>query len=196
MGNPRGDVLADYWLLRSAWHTQGSLGAAALRTCLPLPAHLSGTMMLCRPRFTCGEDPRVGTALTWLAQSNGVCVCVLISLDLARTAHSLRRLLLLVQLTFSMTPSSLDSSEFIVFTCSLAQACLTLCTRLLCPWDSPGQSTGVGCHALLRGIFQTQGSNPHLLHFLQWQAGSLPLTPPGMPHSRHTCLLSNESPVF
>ena len=26
-------------------------------------------------------------------------------------------------------------------------------TRLLCPWDSPGKSTGVGCHALLQGIF-------------------------------------------
>ena len=28
--------------------------------------------------------------------------------------------------------------------------------RLLCPWDSPGKNTGVGCHALLRGIFPTQ----------------------------------------
>ena len=26
-----------------------------------------------------------------------------------------------------------------------------------CPWDSPGKSTGVGCHALLQGIFPTQG---------------------------------------
>ena len=25
--------------------------------------------------------------------------------------------------------------------------------------DSPGKNTGVGCHALLQGIFQTQGSN-------------------------------------
>ena len=25
--------------------------------------------------------------------------------------------------------------------------------RLLCPWDSPGKNTGVGCHALLWGIF-------------------------------------------
>ena len=25
--------------------------------------------------------------------------------------------------------------------------------RLLCPWDSPGKNTGVGCHALLQGIF-------------------------------------------
>ena len=25
--------------------------------------------------------------------------------------------------------------------------------RLLCPWDSPGKNTGVGCHFLLQGIF-------------------------------------------
>ena len=46
-------------------------------------------------------------------------------------------------------------------------------TRLLCPWDSPGKNTGVGCHALFQGIFPTQGSNPCLLH---WQADSLPLS--------------------
>ena len=34
--------------------------------------------------------------------------------------------------------------------------------RLLCPWDSPGKNAGVGCHALLQGIFPTQGSNPSL----------------------------------
>ena len=36
-------------------------------------------------------------------------------------------------------------------------------------------------HALLQGIFLTQGLNPHLLHLLHWQAGSLPLLPPGKP---------------
>ena len=36
--------------------------------------------------------------------------------------------------------------------------------RLLCPWDSQGKSTGVGCHALLQGIFPTQGLNLGLLH--------------------------------
>ena len=36
--------------------------------------------------------------------------------------------------------------------------------RLLCPWDSPGKNTGVGCHVLLQGIFPTQGSNPGLSH--------------------------------
>ena len=35
--------------------------------------------------------------------------------------------------------------------------------RLLCPWDSPGKNTGVGCHSLLQGILLTQGSNPSLL---------------------------------
>ena len=54
----------------------------------------------------------------------------------------------------------------------LPQLCLTLQlhglqpTRLLCPWDSPGKNTGVGCHALLWGIFLTQGLNLHLLWFL------------------------------
>ena len=41
-------------------------------------------------------------------------------------------------------------------------------TRLLCLWDSPGKNTGVGCHALLQGIFPTQGLNPHLLHIGRW----------------------------
>ena len=55
------------------------------------------------------------------------------------------------------------------------------CSRLLCPWDSPGKSTGMGCHFLLQGIFMTQGSNPHFLCSLYWQVGSLPLEPPGKP---------------
>ena len=57
------------------------------------------------------------------------------------------------------------------------QLCLTLCdsrdcsptppSRLLCPWDSPGKNTGMGCHALLQGIFPTQDSNVHLRHCRQ-----------------------------
>ena len=40
-------------------------------------------------------------------------------------------------------------------------------TRLHCPWNSPGRNTEVGCHLLLQGIFQTQGSNPGLLRCRQ-----------------------------
>ena len=53
--------------------------------------------------------------------------------------------------------------------CLVAQLCLTLCDPVECSLpsssvhgDSPGKNTGVGCHALLQGIFPTQGSNPGL----------------------------------
>ena len=39
--------------------------------------------------------------------------------------------------------------------------------RLLCPRESPGGNTGVGCHALLQVIFLTQGLIQCLLH-LTW----------------------------
>ena len=45
-------------------------------------------------------------------------------------------------------------------------------TCLLCPWDSPGKHSGVGCHNLLQGILPTQGLNPCLLCLLHWQVGS------------------------
>ena len=32
--------------------------------------------------------------------------------------------------------------------------------RLLCPWDSPGKSTGVGCHALLQGLSALHSTKP------------------------------------
>ena len=60
--------------------------------------------------------------------------------------------------------------------CLVTQSRLTLRpyglypARLLCPWDSAGKNTGVGFHFFLQGIFLTQGSNLHLLH---WQADSL-----------------------
>ena len=40
-------------------------------------------------------------------------------------------------------------------------------SRLLCPWDSLGKNTGVGCHFLLQGIFPIQELNPGLLHWRQ-----------------------------
>ena len=60
-----------------------------------------------------------------------------------------------------------------VCVCSVAQSqsCPTLCDPVNPPGssvhrDSPGKNTGVICHALLQGIFPTQGSNPGFLH---WQ---------------------------
>ena len=53
---------------------------------------------------------------------------------------------------------------------------------------SPGRNTGVCCHALPQGIFLTRGWNLHLLCFLHWQAGYLPLAPPGSPIEHLLCV--------
>ncbi|XDC67028.1 hypothetical protein R6Z07M_018210 [Ovis aries] len=49
----------------------------------------------------------------------------------------------------------------------VAQLCLTLCDSMDCPWNSPGQNTGVGSLSLLQGIFPTRGLNPCLPHCRQ-----------------------------
>ena len=59
---------------------------------------------------------------------------------------------------------------------------------------SPGKNTGVGCHALLQGLYRTQGLNPHLLCLLQWQGGSLPLAPPGKPRCGVSRVLFTQLP--
>ena len=52
----------------------------------------------------------------------------------------------------------------------------TVAAKLFCPWDCPGKNIRVDAISFSRGIFPTQGSNPHLLY---WQTGSLPLVPFG-----------------
>ena len=75
--------------------------------------------------------------------------------------------------------------------CSVDQSCLALCDsmdstdRFLCPWTLPSKNIGVGCHFLLQGIFLTQGSNPHPLCLLHWQADSLLLHHLGSPIRPH-----------
>ena len=53
--------------------------------------------------------------------------------------------------------------------CLVTQLCQTLCDPMDCSppgssfyGDSPGKNSGVGCHALLQGIFLIQGLNPGL----------------------------------
>ena len=94
-------------------------------------------------------------------------------------------------------------------------SCLTVCepglqpSRLLCPWDSPGKTTGMGCHFPLQGILLTQGLNPGLLHcrqilFSQSHQGSInslmaiPLTQLSMPHTPQSSLylISFAEPQF
>ena len=69
-------------------------------------------------------------------------------------------------------------------------------TRLLCPWNSPDNDTGVGCRTLLQGIFPTQGSDPNLLHLLCSQADSLPTELPGKLYKLGPKLLIWLLPLF
>ena len=87
-----------------------------------------------------------------------------------------------------------------IFVCVCAKSlhsCLTLRphglkpARLLCPWDSPGKNAGVGCHALLQGIFPAQESNPCLLPLPHWLAGSLQLALPEKPQNHLWYQLKN-----
>ena len=94
----------------------------------------------------------------------------------------------------SLIPNSLASDQQVNVralhrvSCACAkspQLCLTLCNPM--DWSLPGSSVHVILQARIpkwavisssKGISLTQGSNPHLLHLLRWQAGSLPLAPP------------------
>ena len=51
--------------------------------------------------------------------------------------------------------------------CLLAHLCPTFCHPMRIHWDSSGKNMGIDCHALLQGIFPTQGLNPGLPHCRQ-----------------------------
>ena len=75
----------------------------------------------------------------------------------------------------------------------ITQSCLTLCNPMDCslPHSScPGKNTGVGRHALLQGIFPTQGLNSGLPTL---RADFLPSEPPGKPI--HTVVVQSLSHV-
>ena len=71
----------------------------------------------------------------------------------------------------------------------LLQSCLTQCNPMdcsppgfLCPWDSPGKNTGVGCHALLQGDLPDRGIEPASPVTPALQAVSLLAETPGKPN--------------
>ena len=84
-----------------------------------------------------------------------------------------------------MLQAKLSASLYTYCVLSRFTVCPPLCNpmdcRLISACDSPGKNTGVGCHALLQGIFPTWGLNRHLPCILYWQVGSLPLALPWKP---------------
>ena len=82
------------------------------------------------------------------------------------------------------------------------QSCPTLCDPTDCsppgssPWDSPGKNPGVGCHALLQGIFPIQESNPCLLCLLHYRQILYPQSHLGSPLNCYTPSLLTNIPQF
>ena len=71
-------------------------------------------------------------------------------------------------------PFSFGLNNLCSVLCLVTQSCLTLCNPMDCSppdcsvrWYSPGKNTGMGCNALLQGIFPTQGLHPGLQHCRQ-----------------------------
>ena len=72
------------------------------------------------------------------------------------------------------SPFLICSSSISAVLCLVAQSYSTLCDPVDCSppgssvhEDAPGKNTGVGCHALLQGIFPSEGLNPGLPHCRQ-----------------------------
>ena len=96
-------------------------------------------------------------------------ICMYIYIHVDCTSHSISRDVSNYRNNKNLFPLPLRSSSSVshsVVSDSLRPHGLSP-TRLLCPWDSPGKNTGMGCHSLLQGIFPTQGLNPGLLHYRQ-----------------------------
>ena len=100
----------------------------------------------------------------------------------------------------------LDKIEVRIIVCCVAQSCLTVCGPMVCSLpgssvhgDSPGRSTGVGCHTFLQGIFPTQGLNlglPHcwkILYHLSHQGRLRILEWVAYPFSRGTSQSRNQT---
>ena len=114
---------------------------------------------------------------------NYTTMCITVT-PICRSRHSILSTLLF--LPFSVTTSFKDNhcSNFVTdrlallvlcaVLCLVTQSCPTLCNSMDCSpsgfsvhGDSPCKNTEVVCHALLQGIFPTQGSNPSLPHCKQ-----------------------------
>ena len=62
-------------------------------------------------------------------------------------------------------------------------------SRCLCPWDFPGENTGMGCHFLLLGVIVTPGIKPASP---AWAGGFSTTEPPRKPTKQATFMIKNK----
>ena len=125
----------------------------------------------------------------------GFCLeCIVVSL-LGGTLALLKSLRQIKHFSFGLLNLTYFQNSTFIMCAVHSQWCLTLCDPM--DWsllgscvhrDSPGKNTGVGCHALLQGIFPTR--SPTL------QVDSLPSESPGKPKNTGVGSLSFLQGIF
>ena len=146
----------------------------SLLVCLGNVHLVSGGGLGCR---RCGEQTPVGVSVHITVFSlRGGCQC---PLQTPGSSHSSSRCLCTRRHLQSRCLCTRRHLHFSIKSPGVSMSCVFAClissvvsdalqprglqpARLLCPWESPGKNTGVGCRFLLQGVFPTQGSNPCL----------------------------------
>ena len=135
------------------------------------------------PAFPCLPEEQVPSLL--LASQPHLCRFLHLALPIARCLlFSLHDFVVgLSTIPLSLGSTTAPGAKFVP-ACLVVSDFLTLGlqpTSFFCPWGFLGKNTGAGCHFLLQGIFQTQGSNLHLLCLLHCRQILYPLSPQERP---------------
>ena len=120
-----------------------------------------------------GDSPWIPKSQAWLNNDNwGPGLVALLIIVIQKFVHlwawkNVGTLLYILSYLSNVT----KSSPAIPCMCLVTQLCPALCNPIdyslpgsFVQGDSPGKNTGVGWHALLQGIFPSQGLNPGLPH--------------------------------
>ena len=142
-----------YWVF-SAMERERTVGEGRLSGLLPLPISLKEATTSCERRPPC----------TWIEDRR-----ILITWDGKRPTQQARQMPQLLHSAHSLhlTMCALLNhfSRVWLFATLWAVACQAPLST-----GFSSKNTGVGCRALLQGVFLTPGSNPYLLRLLPWQA--------------------------
>ena len=69
-----------------------------------------------------------------------------------------------------------------VYVCAYMLSHIQCNMPVLCPWDSPGKNTGIGCHFILQGNLPDSGMEPESLAPPALASKFFSTAPPGKPH--------------
>ena len=146
-----------HWLSGHEFEWTPGVGQGGLACCSPWGRKESDTT----ERRNWLTDNRNIFKLSFDFDKNFTFIIMAISLPLTILRLSIIKDPILMILKVWLTPPSFCIVNAKSFQLSPTLSTLwTVAHRLLCPLDSPGKTTGMGCHALLQRIFLIQGFKP------------------------------------